>query len=120
MTVVLATLALIVPHSEAKTTVVHKHHHRCDHVCGSLRYMKRTVRPYDWKLERMAGCESSHRWHINTGNGFYGGLQFTLSTWWSMRGRGYPHQHSELEQKYRAVKLIRRAGYSPWPVCGYV
>jgi hypothetical protein len=79
----------------------------------------RVVRPYNAKLERMAQCESTGRWYIATGNGFYGGLQFTLSTWWSVGGRGYPHRNSELEQKYRAVLLIRRAGYAPWPVCGY-
>lgn len=100
MTAVLTILALIAPHH---------HENRWE-----------VVRPYNSKLERMAFCESTKRWYINTGNGFYGGLQFTLSTWWSVGGRGYPHQNSELEQKYRAVKLIRRRGYSPWPVCGYV
>jgi hypothetical protein len=79
----------------------------------------RVVRPYNAKLDRMAWCESTGRWFINTGNGFYGGLQFDLPTWWSVGGRGYPHQNSVLEQKYRAVRLIRRAGYGPWPVCGY-
>lgn len=79
----------------------------------------KTVQPYNAKLERIAYCESRGRWSINTGNGFYGGLQFTLSTWKSIGGRGYPHQNSELEQKYRAVLLIREEGYSPWPVCGY-
>lgn len=78
------------------------------------------VRPYNAKLNRMAQCESNGRWHIATGNGFYGGLQFVPSTWWSVGGRGMPHQNSVLEQKYRAVKLIRRVGYSAWPVCGYV
>jgi hypothetical protein len=78
------------------------------------------VRPFNWKLERMAGCESGHRWHIATGNGFYGGLQFTLSTWRSVGGRGMPHWASELEQKFRAVILIKAAGYGPWPICGFV
>lgn len=77
------------------------------------------VRPYNAKLERMAFCESSGRWNLNSGNGFYGGLQFVVSTWRSVGGRGMPHWASELEQKYRAVLLIRREGYSPWPVCGY-
>jgi len=76
------------------------------------------VRPYNAKLERMAMCESTKRWHLNTGNGFYGGLQFDLSTWRSVRGRGYPHRNSRLEQKFRAVKLIKRRGYAPWPRCG--
>ena len=76
------------------------------------------VRPYDAKLERMAQCESHKHWSTNTGNGFFGGLQFDLSTWRSVGGRGYPHKNSELEQKYRAVKLIKVRGYAPWPVCG--
>src|SRR4051794_31493609 len=75
------------------------------------------VKPYDAKLERMAHCESTDNWFANTGNGFYGGLQFDLQTWRSVGGRGYPHQNSELEQKYRAVKLIKTRGYRPWPVC---
>jgi hypothetical protein len=77
------------------------------------------VRPYNAKLNRMAWCESTGRWHIATGNGFYGGLQFDLQTWHSVGGVGYPHQNSELEQKYRAVILIRRRGYAPWPICGF-
>lgn len=76
------------------------------------------VRPYSAKLDRMAMCESSGRWWINTGNGFYGGLQFDAPTWRSVGGRGLPHQNSKLEQKFRAVILIKRRGYGPWPVCG--
>ena len=76
------------------------------------------VRPLNAKLNRMAWCESRGRWHIATGNGFYGGLQFDAPTWWSVGGRGLPHFNSPLEQKYRAVRLIRRRGFAPWPVCG--
>ena len=80
------------------------------------------VRPYDAKLERMAQCESGKRWWVKKvlkdGTTYYGGLQFDLSTWRSVGGRGYPHKASELEQKYRAVKLIKVRGYAPWPVCG--
>jgi resuscitation-promoting factor RpfA len=79
----------------------------------------KVVRPYNGKLERMAWCESRQRWHIATGNGYYGGLQFDLPTWRSAGGRGMPHRASELEQKYRAVLVIRRRGYQPWPVCGF-
>lgn len=78
----------------------------------------KVVKPLNAKLDRMARCESSGNWGINTGNGFFGGLQFKASTWWSVGGRGFPHQASKLEQKYRAVKLIHWQGYSPWPVCG--
>jgi hypothetical protein len=77
------------------------------------------VRPYNAKLNRMAQCESDGRWFIATGNGFFGGLQFTYSTWRSVGGWGMPHRNSVLEQKYRAVLLIRREGYRPWPRCGY-
>lgn len=83
-------------------------------------YRWQIVRPYNAKLERMANCESDQRWHLNTHNGYYGGLQFKLSTWKSVGGFGYPHHHSELEQKFRAVKLIKKYGYQPWPRCGYV
>jgi len=76
-----------------------------------------TVRPYNRKLERMAMCESTKRWHIYNPP-YSGGLQFTIPTWRSVGGRGLPHWHSPLEQKYRAVLLIKRRGYAPWPVCG--
>lgn len=81
------------------------------------------VEPHNQKLERMAWCESRKRWHIATGNGFYGGLQFTLRTWRAAGGRGYPHQNSELEQKYRAVLWHNRihtwVTTMGWPNCGY-
>ena len=60
------------------------------------------VAPYDSKLDRMAYCESTDRWWLDTGNGFYGGLQFTLSTWFSVGGQGMPNENSELEQKYQS------------------
>lgn len=93
----------------AKHIEVKRHHSRWQ-----------VVKPYNAKLERMAMCESTKRWFIATGNGFFGGLQFDKPTWRSVGGRGYPHQNSKLEQKYRAVLLIKLRGYSPWPKCGYV
>ncbi len=78
-----------------------------------------TVEPYNAKLKRIAACESGGRWWINTGNGYSGGLQFDARTWWSVGGRGLAHQNSRIEQKYRAVLLIRRRGYAPWPRCGF-
>ena len=77
------------------------------------------VRPYRARLTRMAYCESSGRWRISTGNGFYGGLQFTLASWRAVGGTGYPHWRSRLEQMYRAVKLMRLQGWGAWPVCQY-
>jgi hypothetical protein len=78
---------------------------------------RRVVRPYRWTLKRIAWCESTGRWHIATGNGFYGGLQFTLSSWRAVGGRGYPHYASKLEQMFRAVRLMRLQGWGAWPNC---
>lgn len=66
----------------------------------------------------VAMCESGGNWSINTGNGYYGGLQFSLSTWQSVGGQGYPHQASPHEQATRAEILKSRAGLGQWPVCG--
>lgn len=79
------------------------------------------VEPYNAKLERIQECETGNYkepWSLSTGNGYFGGLQFSLKTWRSVGGKGYPHQARKLEQKYRAVKLIKLMGYSPWPICG--
>lgn len=89
------------------------------HDMGDSRW--KVVRPYNAKLERMAQCESSSRWFLNIGKKkpkHYGGLQFDLSTWKSVGGHGYPHKNRILEQKFRAVKLIKKRGYQPWPICG--
>lgn len=67
---------------------------------------------------RVAACESGGNWAINTGNGFYGGLQFDLQTWQSVGGQGYPHQNSAHEQAYRASILHSQRGTQPWPHCG--
>jgi hypothetical protein len=71
-------------------------------------------------LRNLRYCESgSHGLYAaNTGNGFYGAYQFTLSTWASVGGSGYPHLASPDEQDYRAAVLWRQQGSSPWPVCG--
>ena len=67
--------------------------------------------------DRLAQCESGGNWSINTGNGYYGGLQFSLSTWQSVGGSGYPHQSSRSEQIARAKILQARSGWSAWPAC---
>jgi transglycosylase-like protein len=85
----------------------------------ATRVKERVVRPWNAKLMRMAWCESRQRWHIATGNGFFGGLQFTLQSWRTVGGRGMPHWATPLEQKYRAVRLIHRQGLGAWPVCQY-
>ncbi len=67
--------------------------------------------------DRLAQCESGGDWSINTGNGFYGGLQFTLSSWRAVGGSGYPHHASKSEQIERAKKLRSIQGWGAWPAC---
>ena len=69
-------------------------------------------------LEAIAACESGGNPATNTGNGFYGKFQFTLSTWQSVGGTGNPAAASEAEQNQRAALLYAREGAAPWPVCG--
>ena len=69
--------------------------------------------------DRIAACESGGDWHANTGNGYYGGLQFSLGTWQSYGGSGRPDQNSR-EQQIAIAEKVRDAegGYGAWPVCG--
>jgi resuscitation-promoting factor RpfB len=71
--------------------------------------------------DAVAQCESGGDWHINTGNGFYGGLQFDYSTWLSNGGGQYASRAdlaSREQQIAIANKLYAASGSSPWPVCG--
>jgi putative cell wall-binding protein len=67
--------------------------------------------------ERLAQCESGGNWAINTGNGYYGGIQFSLSSWRAVGGAGYPHQNSKWEQIHRGELLQARQGWGAWPAC---
>ena len=67
--------------------------------------------------DRLAACEAGGNWAINTGNGYYGGLQFTLSSWQAVGGQGYPHQASKAEQITRGKLLQARQGWGAWPAC---
>jgi uncharacterized protein YabE (DUF348 family) len=67
--------------------------------------------------DRIARCESGGNWHINTGNGYYGGLQFNLASWRSNGGRDFaarPDQASRAEQITVANRYYAKAGTSPW------
>lgn len=68
--------------------------------------------------DAIAQCESGGNWSINTGNGFYGGLQFTLSTWRGYGGSGMPQNASRSEQIRIAEKVLAGQGIGAWPVCG--
>ncbi|GAA4867177.1 transglycosylase family protein [Serinicoccus chungangensis] len=70
--------------------------------------------------DRVAACESSGNWSINSGNGFYGGLQFWHPTWKGFGGQefaGYAHQASKAEQITVAQRVLRVQGPGAWPVC---
>ncbi|PSL53998.1 LysM domain-containing protein [Saccharothrix carnea] len=68
--------------------------------------------------DAVAACESGGNWSINTGNGYYGGLQFLPSTWTSHGGSGMPHQASREEQIRVAENVLKTQGIGAWPVCG--
>lgn len=69
--------------------------------------------------DAIAQCESGGNWHANTGNGYYGGLQFSLGTWQAYGGTGRPDQHSR-EEQIAVAERVRAAegGYGAWPHCG--
>ncbi|WFE35822.1 transglycosylase family protein [Micromonospora sp. WMMD975] len=71
--------------------------------------------------DAVAQCESGGNWHINTGNGYYGGLQFSRSTWNGYGGQKYADRAdlaSRSEQIAVAEKVLRGQGIGAWPVCG--
>jgi len=70
--------------------------------------------------DRVAQCESSGNWAANTGNGYYGGLQFTQSTWEGYGGTSYAPRAdlaSEAAQKTIANRVLASQGWGAWPVC---
>src|SRR5690242_18455193 len=71
--------------------------------------------------DAIAQCESGNNWSINTGNGFYGGLQFTQGTWNAYGGGKYAstaNQASRSQQIAVAEKVLAGQGIGAWPVCG--
>lgn len=71
---------------------------------------------HNW--DGVAQCESGGDWNINTGNGYYGGLQFTQSTWSANGGSGSPQSASKAEQVRVAENVLQTQGVGAWPVCG--
>lgn len=71
--------------------------------------------------DRVAACESGGNWGIATGNGYYGGLQFSASSWRNAGGSRYaslPHKATKGQQIAVAQNLLRLQGPGAWPVCG--
>lgn len=74
----------------------------------------------DSTWDQLAGCESSGNWAINTGNGFYGGLQFTQSTWEAYGGLKYAPRAdlaTRGEQIAVAELTLQGQGWGAWPAC---
>ncbi|MFC7993326.1 transglycosylase family protein [Streptomyces pilosus] len=71
--------------------------------------------------DAVAQCESGGNWSINTGNGYYGGLQFSASTWAGYGGTKYAStadRASKAQQIEIAEKVLAGQGKGAWPVCG--
>lgn len=85
---------------------------------GSLGLAAQGHAATDAEWDAVARCESSGNWAINTGNGYYGGLQFSLSTWQAYGGTGLPSSNSRETQIAVATRLRdATGGYGSWPGC---
>lgn len=67
--------------------------------------------------DALAQCESGGDWGISTGNGYYGGLQFSMSTWQAMGGSGNPASASREQQIAVAERVLDAQGWGAWPSC---
>lgn len=67
--------------------------------------------------DKLAQCESGGNWSIDTGNGYYGGLQFSAGTWQANGGTGSPAAASREQQIAVAQNIAARQGFSAWPAC---
>ena len=67
--------------------------------------------------DRIAWCESRHTWDVDTGNGYFGGLQFALGSWQWVGGTGSPADATKEEQIFRANLLWQAQGWNGWPGC---
>ena len=70
--------------------------------------------------DRLAQCESNGNWRANTGNGYYGGLQFSRRTWQGFGGGAYAgtaNHATRAQQVAIAEKVLRVQGWKAWPAC---
>ncbi|MFK0258838.1 transglycosylase family protein [Streptomyces sp. NPDC090445] len=74
----------------------------------------------EWPWDCVADCESSGRWAVNTGNGFYGGLQFGQPTWEAYGGLAFAARADLADREQQilvAEEVVARQGWEAWPVC---
>ena len=67
--------------------------------------------------DAVAQCEAGGSWARNSGNGYYGGLQFSAGTWRGVGGTGLPHQNTRETQIEMGRRLQARSGWGQWPAC---
>ena len=67
--------------------------------------------------EELADCESNGNWSANTGNGYYGGLQFSQASWENVGGTGLPSEAPKATQIEMGKRLQARQGWAAWPTC---
>jgi hypothetical protein len=70
------------------------------------------------RWQGVAQCEANGNWHLNTGNGYYGGLQFSMSTWSAHGGTGTPSEAPAWRQAEVAERVRQASGLGAWPHCG--
>ncbi len=88
-----------------------------------VKHKRAVVAPHRAWLAGIRACEvrgQPRPYRTNTGNGHYGAYQFNLRSWAFVGGRGLPSDATQLEQDYRAVRLLRVQGPGAWPVCGWL
>ena len=88
---------------------------------GSIAMAGQAAAATDGEWDQVARCESGGNWGINTGNGYFGGVQFTASTWASHGGGEYAPS-AQLATKDQQIAVAERVlatqGRGAWPVCG--
>ncbi|MGP3984446.1 transglycosylase family protein [Streptomyces sp. KR80] len=90
-----------------------------DPAAAAVRMSATVARGDVW--DRIAQCESGGDWHINNGNGYYGGLQFAAATWRAYGGTAYAptaDRASRAQQIAVAAKVQAEQGWGAWPTCG--
>ena len=78
---------------------------------------RQTWVPAYTRWDSVAACESGGNWHTNTGNGYYGGLQFLTSTWLAYGGGRYASR-ADLATREQQIAVASGMSLSHWPVCG--